>query len=727
MRTARTVAVRELRGFFLAPLGYIAVAAFLFVYGVLYAGAVMTPGQVPSVDIGAMVMMLPVVMVLLAPLLTMRSLAGDRAAGVDLLYRSLPCRTQDVVWGKFFAVAALFFVMVAASLVYPLFAVWIGGTADAKAFFAYVAFFCLGLAYLAIGVCFSAATDSPAASAVTCFIFLFFLQGLGRSFALAAGNAAGKVLWFAGLGATADAAREALTGALLWINPATKLALFTKGIFRLVPILFFASAVVVALAIASAILECRAGRRDGGIFRALCFALCLLAANALVDRFFDVDLQWDVTASRVFSLSDESRGILARLEDPILIWGFFDEDPDTVENDSVLFLRQYVTHGRGLVEARYENPERDLSTLAAAGLPPDLDPSGYVFAVVNRRNGRYKLIKATEILTERRDLSGEAMQMLSIEQAFSGAIHSAAIAKPKHAYLLRGHGEEAGRLRFSRLLGIMNAAGYDVGTFDLALGQPIPEDAELLVMLEPTGDPGEAEAERLAAYLGNDGHLLVLCGFSRARFPVLNSELERYGVEVTGNRLMETHRELRFADDPFTFVAASPDSDVSPGAISIVAVTPREIRVAETIAPGLRRYNLLQSSNGSVAQPEGVAGGEEDKAIRGIGVAVERVGGAGAKLAVLGTSETFADTLLDRLGSYSATHRRLAADLFAWFAKGDDGVGLAIYAKGVPSYAIVITRGRVPALYFSVYSSLAGLPLLILAVGAAVYRMRRRS
>lgn len=724
-----TVAKNDFRLLWVTPVGYLAAAVFVFIFGILYAGQLLSLHRVPEVDIGALVTTLPVVLVLLVPILTMRSFSEERRNNTEMLYRASPISPWRVVTGKFLAVALMFVVMLCASAVYPLFTYLLGGNVDAKAWFCYLGLLGLGLAYIAVGIAFSSATGSQFVAAIATFLALFFMQGLGHSFALVAGKSVSALVRAGSLNTATperiEAVRQAVTGFLLWMNPASKLALFNKGIFRLTPIIFFTTFVAVFLALACLMLKRRykARARDTGLFLA---AVCVAAAgNWLLDRAWDGALRWDVTTEKVFSLSQESRQLLAGIDDPILIWGLFDLDADSGENDTVLFVDQYRRFGDGMITVRYANPEKDRELVTLAGLPADLDLTGAYYAVVNEKSKRYRLIRAGDLFAQRRDRGGEAMQLLSAEQSFTGAVHGLQSANAIPVLYSRGQGEEKKRPLFQTLFSLLSAAGCEANPVDLALGQDIPPGTRLLIMLDPETDIDEASAERIEKYLRGGGALLTLTGFKPASRPNLDRLAARFGIDITNNRLMETHDELLFADDPFSFVVVSPESDITPGVQSLLAIMPREIRATEPVPAGLQLENLLQSSNGAVAQPDAMASAASAPGLHTLGVAAELPGRKTARLAILGSADAFTDAVLGGMGSYSGTHRRFLTQLTAWLMDSEDK-GLSIHAKGIPNYYLVLTSGKRGLAYFSVYFGVLVLPALLLSAAVAVHWRRRR-
>ncbi len=643
------------------------------------------------------------------------------------LYLANPAPAWQVVAGKFLAAAFIYAIMLILSGIYPLAAWLLGGNVDAKAGFCYLALFCLGLAYIAIGIAFSSATANQFVSAAATFLALFFMQGLGASFAAVADKGAAALLQTISLDSAQperlETVRQSVTSALLWLNPAAKLALFNKGIFRLTPLIYFISFIIAFLAVATVMVRRRYAVRSRDAVMLVVAVIILAAGNWLVDSAWGKSWRWDITSSRVYSLGSESKTILSELAEPILIWGLFDRDASNEENDTVLFVEQYRALGNGNIEVHYANPESHRELLGKFGLPTDLELDGVYFIVMNKSTKRYRLIRGNDLFGQRRDVGGEVMQLLTLEQAFTGAVHGVEKANSIKTVLTRGNGEEKKRPIFDSLISLITASGCEIGPLDLALGQTIPDETKLLLMLAPQTDISAAASRQLTNYVKNGGSLLLLAGYSHDAWSNLPAFAKEFAINITDNRLKETHSELLMADDPFSFVAVSPESDLLPGVQSLLAVMAREVRASETVASRFSLTNLLQSSNSVIAESETPESGRPG--IRTIGVASEIKGIKPGKLVVIGSSDAFSDPVLNGLGAYSGTHRRFLARIVSWLLDQEDK-GISIHAKGIPNYCLALTSGKMGLAYISAYFGMVGLPLLLLLAAVFVHWRRRR-
>ncbi len=161
-----TIASKELRSYFTSPVAYVLTAAFLVLNGIFFVGQAIG-SQTATMD--GMFRTLPVLMLLLAPILSMRLLAEEQRSGTLELLLTSPVSDAAVVIGKYLAVLVLYFVMLLFTLFYALllqfYAGAQGGPIWGTILSGYFGALLLGGTFLAIGVFTSSLTDNPAVGA----------------------------------------------------------------------------------------------------------------------------------------------------------------------------------------------------------------------------------------------------------------------------------------------------------------------------------------------------------------------------------------------------------------------------------------------------------------------------------------------------------------------------------------------------------------------------------
>ena len=135
-------------------------------------------------------------LVVIIPVLTMRSFAEERKQKTDQLLYALPLKTWQIVAGKYLSLVTMFFVPIAIICLYPYIFSLYGDVYLPGAYGALVAFFFMGAALISIGMFISSLTDNQGFSAGISIV-LFLLNyysvtlaeqvsstGLGSAFAL---------------------------------------------------------------------------------------------------------------------------------------------------------------------------------------------------------------------------------------------------------------------------------------------------------------------------------------------------------------------------------------------------------------------------------------------------------------------------------------------------------------------------------------------------------------
>ncbi|MBO5042437.1 MAG: hypothetical protein J6D87_05680 [Clostridia bacterium] len=117
-------------------------------------------------------------LILMIPILCMRSMATDRRQGMDEFYRSLPISTTSVVLGKYFALLTVYAAPLAVACLYPLLLSSFGKISWGWSYLILLMYFLLGAALIALCMFLSSLTHYPLVAAAMGFsvcLALFFL------------------------------------------------------------------------------------------------------------------------------------------------------------------------------------------------------------------------------------------------------------------------------------------------------------------------------------------------------------------------------------------------------------------------------------------------------------------------------------------------------------------------------------------------------------------------
>ncbi len=230
----RAIFSREVNSYFNSLIGYIFLTAFFAASGVLYS---VTALQYGTTDMTSMFSILFFVLLVLIPLLTMRTLSEDKRQKTDQCLLTAPISLTALVMGKFFAAFLIYAMGVCMTLVYAVVSSFFGAVAWLEVLGNVVGLLLLGMSYIAVGIFISSLTENQVIAAVGGFACMFALYLISSIAAII------PVEWIAKV--------------LTELSFSDRYYSFTYGIFDFSNVLFFVSATVIFIFLTIRVLERR--------------------------------------------------------------------------------------------------------------------------------------------------------------------------------------------------------------------------------------------------------------------------------------------------------------------------------------------------------------------------------------------------------------------------------------------------------------------------------------
>lgn len=223
---------KELRSYFINPIGYVFVGIFLTFAAIASGYTTMLQG---SYDTSTYFTLLIFAMVILIPLLTMRLFAEERKMRTEQLLLTSPVTITGMVIGKFLAAFTLFSSCVIVSLInlIPLYAIADAernsqsyssvhiGPLTSTVIGSVIGIILIGAAFTAIGIFISALTENQLAAAIISISVILFFVVIGM---------------FASL-----IDFYPIRVALNWLSILSRFSNFSAGIFDYSALLYYAS------------------------------------------------------------------------------------------------------------------------------------------------------------------------------------------------------------------------------------------------------------------------------------------------------------------------------------------------------------------------------------------------------------------------------------------------------------------------------------------------------
>lgn len=174
---------KELKSYFLSPIGYIAIGLFLLVFSVFFY---ITTIEVFALDLGSLYYATAMYgLLFVVPLITMRMFAEERKNATEQLLLTSPRSITGIVLGKFLAAVALIAITLVISLIYFVILTFFGNPNIVTTLVAMVGFLLVAMAAISFGMFTSSLTENQIVSAIITVVFLilpWFLPNISTIF-----------------------------------------------------------------------------------------------------------------------------------------------------------------------------------------------------------------------------------------------------------------------------------------------------------------------------------------------------------------------------------------------------------------------------------------------------------------------------------------------------------------------------------------------------------------
>lgn len=243
MRNVLAIAWRDIRAMFVSPIAYVVLTGFVLLGGWFFFNLLAQFNRLVSVYSGVqgydttwlnlndavispLLQNLSVVLLIVIPMITMRSFAEERSVGTYELLFTSPVRVSEIVLGKFLAGIALVTLMVGITLLYPGILMLYGNPESGLIASGFLALYLTAISYVAVGNFASALTSNQIVAAVTALVILLLLF---------------VVSW------PAEGAGESLKAFLTYLSVTEHFTSMMRGVLDTKDVVYFASLIAVFL------------------------------------------------------------------------------------------------------------------------------------------------------------------------------------------------------------------------------------------------------------------------------------------------------------------------------------------------------------------------------------------------------------------------------------------------------------------------------------------------
>lgn len=216
MRNILAIAAKDLRSQFVSPIAYVVLTGYLLLGGWFFFNLLArfnfllnmylsfrNPEAMERLNLNEFVIApllhnLSVILVILVPVITMRSFAEEKRSGTYELLMTSPLSITEIVLGKFFGAFAFVLIMVGLTAVYPLILMLYGDPEGGVILSGFLGLVLLGTAFVSVGLLTSSFTENQIIAAVSCLVGLLLLYVISWP-AETAGPTLGAVLKYLSL------------------------------------------------------------------------------------------------------------------------------------------------------------------------------------------------------------------------------------------------------------------------------------------------------------------------------------------------------------------------------------------------------------------------------------------------------------------------------------------------------------------------------------------------
>ena len=457
--------------------------------------------------------------------------------------------------------------------------------------------------------------------------------------------------------------------------------------------------------------------RYGGyaLLTSLGVVVALVLVNLLVDQFA---VEVDLTENRLFTLSDQTFQVLDDLSSDVTVYQIATTGRENQLIDSV--LERYARRSQHLKLATLD-PERNPGLASKYEEEGQVRPGGLIVD----GGDRFRLISQFDIFNV--NMQTRQANSLSLEQELTAALLYVTTGDLPTVYVLEGHGEmslfQLGLAGLS-VRDLLQNENYEVESLELVSRDEIPEDADVLLIVEPEQDLTADEIRRLDSWLRDGGRaVLALQGARRTELPNLAELLAGFGVKLASGIIVEESGRHTPDSPAFLVPEMTTHEIVSPmrsARLFTVLPAASPIEELETKRRTLKVESFLNTSEGSflrtdftinsVDQQEGEPNGPF-----AVGVAItdnDLDGYVKSRLVVF-------SSVLFLTQPYQANYDMLLNSL-SWARSREESI--SIRAKSLRTFPLRITR--LAALIISGVAVLI-IPLAVFGGGLAVWLRRR--
>lgn len=699
----KAIIKRELRAYFTSVIGWIFLAAFLFVFNLYFWAYNLNMGYA---YISYALSGSTFIFLLIIPVLTMRSMAEDRKTKTDQLLYTAPVSIPRVILGKFLAMVIVFSIAIAVVCICPLVMSIFGSVPFGESYTAILGVWLFGLLAVSIGLFLSALTESQVIAAVLSFAVLFLGYMMDSIIQIVTSS------------------ENLLTKILECFAISQPLESFTSGVLDVTGIIYYITATALFLFLTCQLVQkyrwsVSSKKIRRGVFNSafvLIGMAIVVVVNVLASQLPESVKDIDVTGQKLYTLTDDTYEVLDSLDQDITMYVLATED----EADATLAktLERYE-EGSDYISVEYIDPtvSPNFYTTYTDTAPTEgsvIVVCGDISRVVDYYDLYEYSIDYTTYTQTIDSYDGEGQLTSAISYVTSDDLQT--------VYVITGHGETDLDSSFTDALEKMNLS---VESLTLLTSDEIPDDAAAIIINGPTTDFSEDDAAKVSDYLAGGGKALITSSYeATGDMTNFNSILEQYGLNIKQGMVMEGDLTHCY-QYPFYLLPDVQSADQTSGVDGYVMILDAQaVEFTQEDSDTLTYTSLLETSSSAYLKSDLVNlttyekedGDEEGTFVIGANVTDSE---SGADITVIASVVAFNDDV----DSYvSGQNLELFKGIVSDYS--DSEVTVSIDAKDYSYDRLSVSQALV---YTSAGLLIVAVPIVLIICGILIWFRRRKA
>ncbi|MCR5545048.1 MAG: Gldg family protein [Lachnospiraceae bacterium] len=704
---------REFKSLFQNVIGWLFVGVLLALYG-LYFTVYNLMGAYPTISYTVHGVVF--VVLIAVPILTMRSLAEERKSKTDQLLLTAPISVFKIVFGKFLALAATYSIVCGVICISPVILAHYGTVDFAQNYIAVLGFWLYGLVCIAIGLFISSLFENQILAAIISFAVLF------------AGYMMSAVV-------SALSLPTLISKVLNCYDLMTPLSNFLSGNLELSDLIYDVSLIALMIFLTTQVILKRrwsvsATKVSFTVFSTsgiiVGVAVCILvnfAATYIPDKYATID----VTTSKLYSLTEDTKNYLDSLEEDITVYVIGKESAvDEIVSKMVNNYDEASKH----ISVEYVDTESN-PTFVSNYTDADLS-TGSLIVVCGEMS---KVVSYDDMYEYEVDYTTYSQSVTGYdgEGLLTSALQYVTSDDLPVIYQLEGHDETS---LSSSYTDAVSKANMTLETLNLLTVDAIPDDCSALIIHAPQTDFSEDDVAKILAYMAQGGNVFITLDFNSANdLTNVKSLLSNYSVSVEDGLVADMDRNYYYQLQYFLLPEVKntdATSDVF-GTMSILA--PYSLALTYPEDADVYTYTPLMTTSESAVLKQGVTSddisqlkgnssitAEEGEAQGTYTLGLEVDTDNGGTLFVYGSSYIFTDSANQYVSGRNA---ELFTDNLSLMTSDEESSSNAVVVASKSYDMEYLTTSANAVLIFGIVFGIL-IPLLAIVLGIIIWALRRR-